>query len=319
VSMVVTHLAHTHFFVEPFALAMNRCIMPSHPVHKMLKEHLRFNISINTLGREILTAPKGSADQSLTIGHGSDGLKELLVKAYKRMTFNDLNYPEDLKSRDMMDLPGYHHRDDSIRLWNVFIEYVRDMVDTYYSSDTDVEEDWELQDWVGEVFEHGFSKMSGLVAPAMDLPKELTNKEELVMYLQKLIYTDTVRHTFANFYIFQYGRFSPNSPTVLNGRIPTVKGKATEASILETLPTKRQTLIACATAKVLGSFSEHDHFLMNMDQVWMFGEEPEAKLVFNKFRKQLEQVEEEINERNKGLEVPYGVLRPSWIPTGISI
>ena len=53
----------------------------------MLKEHLRFIISIDTLGREILTAPGGSADVSLTVGHGSDGLKELLAKVYKNMHF----------------------------------------------------------------------------------------------------------------------------------------------------------------------------------------------------------------------------------------
>ena len=72
---------------------MHRCLMPSHPLHKMLKEHFRFTvsiiialditipsrfiISIDTLGRQVLIAPDGSADLSLTIGHGSEGVKEL--------------------------------------------------------------------------------------------------------------------------------------------------------------------------------------------------------------------------------------------------
>ena len=125
VAQVSTHLAYTHFFVEPFAVAMHRCLLPVHPIHKMLKEHLKFIISIDTLGREILTAPGGSADVSLTVGHGSDGLKELLAKAYKNMSWEDFDYPADLQRRDVMDLPGYHHRDDCIVLWDAILEYVQ--------------------------------------------------------------------------------------------------------------------------------------------------------------------------------------------------
>ena len=117
--------------------------------------NLRFIISIDTLGREILTAPGGSADVSLTVGHGSDGLKELLAKVYtlqlrtctlssniittaailtilfimtkvyKNMHWDDFDYPADLKNRDVMDLPGYHHRDDCIVLWDAILEYVQ--------------------------------------------------------------------------------------------------------------------------------------------------------------------------------------------------
>ena len=203
VAQVATHLASSHFLVEPFAVAMHRCLMPAHPVHRMLKENLKFIISIDTLGREVLTAPGGSADVSLTVGHGSDGLKELIAKFYKTFTYEDLNYPDDLRRRDMMELPGYHHRDDCLKLWDVIIEYVEGMVDTFYEDDGAVTGDWELQDWVNDVFTNGFGKMTGLKIPSLGFPPRLASKQELVMYLQKLIFTDTVRHTFANFYTFQ--------------------------------------------------------------------------------------------------------------------
>ena len=35
--------------------------------------------------------------------------------------------------RDVMDLPGYHHRDDCIKLWEATQDYVQDMVDLYLS------------------------------------------------------------------------------------------------------------------------------------------------------------------------------------------
>ena len=77
------------------------------------------------------------------------------------------------------------------------------MVDAFYKDDLAVVGDWELQDWVKDVFDNGFGKMEGIKAPSLGLPSEILTKEELVKYLQKLVYTDTVRHTFANFYTFQ--------------------------------------------------------------------------------------------------------------------
>ena len=167
-AQICTHLAHTHFFVETFALAMHRCLMPSHPLHKMLKEHFRFIvsiiisfnitissrfiISIDTLGRQVLIAPDGSADLSLTIGHGSEGVKELLAKTYKRMDWKNFDYVERMKRRGMMDLPGYHHRDDCLLLWDVIKKYVEKMVNAFYEDDYAVVDDWELQNWAKEVY-----------------------------------------------------------------------------------------------------------------------------------------------------------------------
>ena len=180
-SQICTHLAYTHFFVEPFALAMHRCLMPTHPIHKMLKEHFRFVISIDTLGREVLIAPGGSADQSLTIGHGSDGLKKLLAKTYKIVDWEDFDYPKDLEKRGMMDLPGYYHRDDCVLLWEVIKRYVENMVKTFYENDDAVIQDWELQDWVRDVYENGFGDISSESGkPSLGLPSRLTTIDQLV-------------------------------------------------------------------------------------------------------------------------------------------
>ena len=49
-----SHLAYTHFLMEPFAVAMYRCLPPVHPIHKLLREHLQSVIAINTIGRSRL-------------------------------------------------------------------------------------------------------------------------------------------------------------------------------------------------------------------------------------------------------------------------
>ena len=84
-----------------------------------------------------------------------------------------------------------------------------------------------------------------------------------------------------------------------------------------TLPTRRQAYIAAATAKVLSHYSEHEVYLPEIPS-WLFGEEW-VRGVYEKFRKKLLELENEIEKRNETLEIPYTVLQPSKIPAGITI
>jgi len=319
VGQVVQHLAFTHFVTEPFAMAMIRCLTPSHPVHKLMKEHMKFIFACNTLGRVVLFAPGGAIDSTLAIGHGSNGVLELITKAFQDFTYDDMNYVEDLKKRDVMDLPNFHHRDDSIKLWDTILEYVTEMVTNYYETDLDVLKDWELQSWVKDVFENGFGKMKGVKAPSLGFPSQLNSKAELVEYLQKLIFTDTVRHTFINFYTFQYSKFAPNSPMVMNGQLPTEaeRGTTTLETLLKVLPNRKQATTQAATTRVLAAKAIDEIYLMDTPS-WMFREE-KAEATFKKFSQRLRGIEKEMVDRNKCLNVPYTVLLPSKMPAGISI
>ena len=57
VMQLTTHLAYTHLLLEPFAMALFRCLPPPHPIHKLLREFLQFVMAINTIGRDRLVAP----------------------------------------------------------------------------------------------------------------------------------------------------------------------------------------------------------------------------------------------------------------------
>ena len=46
--------AGTHMFLEPFAVAMHRCLPPVHPIYKLLREHLQYVVGTNTIARETL-------------------------------------------------------------------------------------------------------------------------------------------------------------------------------------------------------------------------------------------------------------------------
>ena len=75
-----------------------------------------------------------------------------------------------------MDLPNFHHRDDSIKLWDAIQEYVTAMVNNYYGTDVDVLRDWELMFWVKDIFESGFGKMKGVKAPSLGFPSTISSK-----------------------------------------------------------------------------------------------------------------------------------------------
>jgi len=69
--------------------------------------------------------------------------------------------------------------------------------------------------------------------------------------------------------------------------------------------------------KVLSHYSEDEVYLPETPS-WLFGEE-RVRDIYDEFRKNLLEVERQIDERNKNLEIPYTILKPSKIPAGIAI
>ncbi len=55
-------------------------------------------------------------------------------------------------NRDVADIPNYHFRDDGLKLWNAIRSYVESVVDIFYETDDDIQGDFELQEWVSELF-----------------------------------------------------------------------------------------------------------------------------------------------------------------------
>ena len=70
--------------------------------------------------------------------------------------------------------------------------------------------------------------------------------------------------------------------------------------------------------QVVTTYMKDDEVYLPENPSWMF-EDCATRTYFEKFVKNLEQIEEEIKLRNEGLEIPYSVLQPSKIPTGVSI
>ena len=66
----------------------------------------------------------------------------LMKKYYKNLNWSSYDLPEVLKERGVLDankLPGFHYRDDALRLWQAINEFITDILSIYYHSDNDIQ------------------------------------------------------------------------------------------------------------------------------------------------------------------------------------
>ncbi|KAM4522904.1 hydroperoxide isomerase ALOXE3-like isoform 3-T6 [Odontesthes bonariensis] len=186
----VHHLMNTHYLAEVFAVATLRCLPVIHPLYKLLIPHFRYTLQINAMARQILLEPNGILNVS-TIG--LEGLKEVMHRAQSKMTYSSLCLPENITARGLESIPNFYYRDDGLKLWNIINGFVRSVVEYYYPSDSDVREDTELQEWITEIFTHGFlgNKLSGF-------PACFNTAQEVVKFITVVIFTVSVQHAAVN-------------------------------------------------------------------------------------------------------------------------
>jgi len=313
VSQIRTHLFYGHLISETFVIALYRNLSQCHPVFKLMREHFEFVLCNNVLARAGLIVPGGAADVSITTGQGSQGMTQLMSKSFKEFKYDDLDFPGNLKSRGVENLPNYHMRDDALLLWTAIQEYVNNMMDLYYESDEDVKGDGELKNFVEDLALNGFKGIDD------GMPRNLSSKEEMCTLLMRFLFATIVRHTFANFLLFEYYRYPPNMPATMLGPIPTEKdrGKADTKKIIASLPTRELCAYQLGITWVLSQYGEAEVWLGHYPR-WLFTE-PEPEEVANKFRKKLKEIEDIIEKRNDKLKYPYTILKPSKIPAGIAI
>ncbi|KAI4801482.1 hypothetical protein KUCAC02_019377 [Chaenocephalus aceratus] len=255
----VHHLMRTHFLAEVFAVAALRSFPVIHPMYK----------------------------SSL----GFVGLMELMRRDLSEMTYSSLCLPENIAARGLESIPDFYYRDDGLQLWNIIKSFVKAVVEHYYPSDSEVHKDTELQDWISEVFTHGF-----LGNKAAGFPAAFHTVQEVVKFTTMVIFTTTVQHAAINSGQYDYSSWAPNATLLLRKPPPTTKGQSSMKTVLETLPNIP-----------LGTYPE-ERF-----------DEPEPKQMIKEFQAELSYLSEAITSRNSHLERPYTYLDPAEIENSVSI
>ncbi|XP_034383390.1 hydroperoxide isomerase ALOXE3-like [Cyclopterus lumpus] len=305
----VQHLMKTHFLAEVYTVAALRSFSGIHPLYKLLIPHFQYTLFINTDGRPTLFGPDGALSISSL---GYDGLTELMRRALSETTYSSLCLPEDITARGLESIPNFYYRDDGLKLWDIINSFVKAVVEYYYPSDSEVRKDNELQEWISEIFTHGFlgNKASGF-------PESFHTVEEVIKFITMVIFTVTVQHAAVNNGQFDYYSCVPNISLLLRKPPPTTKGQSSMETILETLPNVGETVNFEAMVCLL-SETYSDMVPMGSYPDERF-QEPAPKQMIKEFQAELSNFSEAIATRNLLLKIPYSYLDPAHIENSIAI
>nr|XP_002122603.3 allene oxide synthase-lipoxygenase protein-like [Ciona intestinalis] len=307
----VYHYLYTHAIIEPFTIALFRCLPSAHPIYKLLRPHLRTVVAINTEARLVLIPPNARGGQSMAIMAAA-----LARKQFKTFHFDDIVIPKVLKKLGTDDselLPNFYYRDDALALWSIMEKYVESVVRFYYTSDEDVKEDFELQGWAKDVAEHGLGWQDG---NTRGFPTSITNIEQLIEICVTLMFTSSAQHAAVNFGQFETYKFIPNA-TVGMRQPPHKKGEATLERVLESLPDATLASLHIAVSYTLSQFSPDEAYLGTFAE--RLFTETEITSIQENYRQDLAGLEQKIVQRNEGLEYEYSYLQPSRVPESIAI
>uniref|UniRef100_A0A673BBI8 Arachidonate 5-lipoxygenase-like n=1 Tax=Sphaeramia orbicularis TaxID=375764 RepID=A0A673BBI8_9TELE len=296
VFQLLSHLLRTHLVVEVFSVATLRQLPAVHPIYK---------VNIRTQNTTVLMCVQ-------VVSTGGEGLVILAQRDYKVLTYRSLQPHYDFMDRGVSHLPKYFYREHALLLWEAIHSFVSGMVRLYYKSDHDVQEDQELQAWIRDITEEGFTEL-----PDFGLPSVLSTREALSTLLSVAIFSATAQHAATNNGQFDWCAWVPNTPCTMRQPPPTDKDDVTMDLIMATLPDVSQSCVQMAItwhlgraqpdAIPLGQYTE-DHFT-----------EAEAQELIDKFKEELKEIEEHILTQNEGLELQYLFLLPSRIENSITI
>ncbi|MGH0166059.1 UNVERIFIED_CONTAM: hypothetical protein FKN15_076629 [Acipenser sinensis] len=233
-------------------------------------------------------------------------------KGYQTLSYESLQPPLDFQRRGVMKLRDYFYHEDSLMLWNAIQSYVSGLVSIYYSSDSDVTQDSELQLWIRDITEEGFGDI-----PQFGLSSELRSRKELVTLLSVVIFTGSVQHAATNNGQFDWCAWVPNTPCTMRLPPPTCKDSVTMEMIMETLPDISQSCMEMAITWHL-SRAQPDAIPLGRHTEEYFTEEA-AQAEICKFNETLKEIKQKIEERNQSMALKYEYLKPSRIENNITI
>uniref|UniRef100_UPI00358DEE1D polyunsaturated fatty acid 5-lipoxygenase-like n=1 Tax=Myxine glutinosa TaxID=7769 RepID=UPI00358DEE1D len=295
-----------HLVSEAFTVATLRCLPSVHPVYKILIPHLKYTLGINIEMREKLLGATGYFSNFLATG-GPSAFK-VIAKAHKLLTYKSLMLPTDIITRDVATLPGYHYRDDALKIWRAISGYVSDIIDLYYKSNVDLWNDVEVQTWIREI-------VDALQLPETSgFPFAFDKLDTLKEFVTMVIFTCTAQYSALNSSMVDWHACIPNCPTTMHCPPPQEKGNINLEYILSALPNMNQCSKFLAIQAKLSSRPVQTALGQHSE---MYFTEPGPQAALQRFRTSLQTASADIAERNADLALPYCYLIPENIHNGI--
>jgi hypothetical protein len=309
---LANHLGLTHLLCEAFATATIRNLQSGHPIYDLLISHFEGTNRINHNATLALLRPVQFVDTLMAAPLGD--LVQTSIDIRLNYNFYDHFLPTELALRGVDDetvLPEYPYRDDGLLIWNAILKFVTGYVNHFYVTSAQIAEDDALSAWMDDLVEHG--KIKGF--------KKVTTRPELAEVLTMIIFTSSAQHAAVNFTQPGWMMYAPGMVGTLNYHKPTAISKATRDEWLNMLPVLSRSMKKIDIYTVLGNlyngylgeyvdregnpiFSSHNIGVYSMVEA---------------FRKDLQSIENAIQQKNTTRQFPYETLLPSKIPASINI
>ncbi|MBP0034127.1 MAG: hypothetical protein J7524_13325 [Roseofilum sp. Belize BBD 4] len=308
---LISHLAQTHLFVEPFVLATNRCFADkNHPVRLLLKPHLEGTIFINYAAHKFLLAPKGPIDSLLGATIGSNSQLAIKEAQSRLANFNEVAFPGTLEKRGVNNskqLPIYPYRDDGLRVWDAINQWVNEYLRLFYESDCSVETDEQLQSWAHELLSKGGCHIGE------ERDGRIKTLDYLVTAVSTVIFTASAQHAAVNFPQGGLMTYAPAFPLGCYSPAPTQPQQ--QQNFMGLLPPLERAELQVTVLYLLGSV----YYTKLGDYSGSLFKDERVKKALDSFKEKLANIEKAILNEDSQRLVSYRYLLPSNIPQSINI
>ncbi|MFG1795763.1 lipoxygenase family protein [Nocardia sp. NPDC049149] len=307
-----SHLGRTHLVSEAFCVATRRHLAANHPLSVLLTPHYEGSLFINNVATYLILAPEATGD--LIFASELQYSIDAAGRARLDWDFYEMMPPNEFAERGVDDRHlRYPYRDDALLIWDVIHDWVVDYVHTYYLSDDDVRDDFELAAWADEIAQVG--KVKGF--------KRIDSVDQLADVVAMIIFTASAQHSAVNFPQRDFMEFMPYYSGMMAAPAPTDIAGHAESDWMRMLPCLLTSIAQMYVLDTLGSIHYRplgDYrtntfpFANAIDDPRIVG----AGGPLDRFRAALRNAEDTINDRNSRRE-PYTYLLPSGIPTSTNI
>jgi arachidonate 15-lipoxygenase len=307
---LISHLGLTHLLIEPFAIATARQLASEHPLSILLSPHFEGTLLINDLAQKLLIGTGQPVDELLAGTAESSQL--IAAQSIQNLSFDDNLLPDTFVNRGVdSPLLEYPYRDDSLMVWNSIRQWVSDYLSIYYISENDVQNDNELQSWIGELISGGGGNIKGIGQEG-----KIKNRSYLIDITTQIVFTASAQHAAVNFSQSTLMSYTPAMPMAGYTAAPKDFGNVSDADFLNLLPPIKQAQGQLALTHLLGSV----YYTKLGQYSTLDTANPKVEDALKKFKAKLEQVETVIIARNAvNPDKSYPYLLPSKIPQSINI
>lgn len=228
----VNHLAATHEVIQIVWMAAIRTLSVDHPIYGLLDRLTYQLFAIQPLANLFLFNDGAAFDELFPItGSGARNFNSELY--FNGSGAFQANYFEtDLQNRGLINSMGpklshFPYYEDASVIYNAIRAFMTCFVESYYTSDSVVLADTELQAWVSE---------ANGAAEAIDFPSKIATTETVINVLTHIAHlASTVHHAVNTNELLSVSATFPMHPAALYSPVPTTKGNTSVVNFLPPL------------------------------------------------------------------------------------